>query len=59
MRNMVAVAAIAVFVVSTGLLEVVRVDHRPMTSLPPAMADFGQDLVQTKVDSGAVTSTIR
>lgn len=55
MRNMLAVAAIAVFIVSTGLLEIVRADHRPMTSLPPAMGDFGQ----AKVDSGDVTSAIR
>ncbi|MBL8576108.1 MAG: hypothetical protein JNK47_02685 [Mesorhizobium sp.] len=55
MRNMLAFAAIAVFVVSTGLLEVVRVDQRPMTSLPPAMGDFGT----AKVDPIAVTSVIR
>ncbi len=55
MRNMLAVAAIAVFVVSTGLLEIVKADHRPMTSLPPAIGDFGT----AKVDPIAVTSVIR
>ncbi|MBX3580894.1 MAG: hypothetical protein KF810_03225 [Rhizobiaceae bacterium] len=51
MRNMLAVAAIAVFVVSTGLLEIVRVDHRPMTSLPPAIGDTWQAHTDTTVTS--------
>lgn len=53
MRNMLAVAAIAVFVVSTGLLEMVRADHRPMTSLPPAMGEMWQAKADTTM-TGAV-----
>lgn len=54
MRTMLAVAAIVVFVVSTGLLEIARPHSRPMTALPPAMGEFGQ---AAEVDR-TVTSSI-
>jgi hypothetical protein len=53
MRTMLSVAAIAVFVVSTGLLEMVERHDRPITDLPPAMGHFGK----AKVDA-TVTSSI-
>ncbi|MDQ2634805.1 MAG: hypothetical protein M3Y78_13835 [Pseudomonadota bacterium] len=53
MRIMLTVAALVLFVVSTGLLEIARPQNRPMTTLPPAMGNFGQ----TKVDA-TVTSSI-
>lgn len=40
MRTMLTVAAVVVFVVSTGLLEITRPQSRPMTALPPAMGEF-------------------
>jgi len=40
MRTMLTVAAVVVFVVSTGLLEIARPHRRPVTALPPAMGEF-------------------
>ena len=53
MRNMLAVAALVVFVVSSGLLEMAKNRHRPITALPPAMGTFEQ----AKVDE-TMTSSI-
>ena len=39
MRTMLTVAALVLFVVSTGLLEMGKSRHRPLT-LPPAMSTF-------------------
>jgi hypothetical protein len=55
MRTMLTVAAIVVFVVSTGLLEINRPHSRPMTALPPAMGEFVPAV--TDVDR-TVTSSI-
>jgi len=56
MRNMLTVTALLVFVVSSGLLEMVRHNDRPITALPPAMGEF----VPANVDTTAVTSgTVR
>jgi len=52
MRNTLSVAALLVFVVSSGLLEIVRHDDRPITALPPAMGEFAP----ANVDTTAVTS---
>jgi len=52
MRNMLTVAALLVFVVSSGLLEMVRRHDRPITALPPAMGEF----VPVNVDTTTVTS---
>lgn len=54
MRTMLIAAALVVFAVSTGLLEMGKTRHRPMTSLPPAMGEFGQ----SKVDAISVTSIL-
>ncbi len=40
MRTMLTVAAVVVFAVSTGLLEMASPHTRPMTALPPAMGEF-------------------
>lgn len=39
MRTMLTVAALVLFVVSTGVLEMGKSRHRPLT-LPPAMSTF-------------------
>lgn len=43
MRNWLTVAALVVFAVSTGLLEMVHSTARPSTDLPPVMAEFQTD----------------
>ncbi|MEP9388217.1 hypothetical protein [Mesorhizobium sp. KR9-304] len=53
MRNMLTAAAVVVFVVSTGLLEMAKIHDRPITALPPAMGEFGQGQVDATV-TGAV-----
>ena len=53
MRILLSVAAIVVFVVSTGLLQIVQRHDRPITDLPPAMGDFGQARVD-RTTTGAV-----
>ncbi|MCX7305519.1 MAG: hypothetical protein NTV73_14500 [Hyphomicrobiales bacterium] len=56
MRNTLTVTALLVFVVSTGLLEIVKHDDRPITALPPAMSEFAP----ANVDTDLVTSaTVR
>ena len=50
MRNMLTVAALLVFVVSSGLLEMVRDHDRPITALPPAMGEFVPANVDTTGD---------
>ncbi len=40
MRNWLTVAALVVFAVSTGLLEMVQSTNPPTTDLPPAIAVF-------------------
>jgi hypothetical protein len=52
MRTMLTAAAVVVFVVSTGLLEMSKSRHRPLTALPPAMGTFGS----AKVDAMATSS---
>ena len=47
-----ATAAVVVFAVSTGLLEMSKSRHRPLTALPPAMGTFGS----AKVDAMATSS---
>ena len=54
MRNVVTAAAFVVFVVSTGLLEMARDRHRPITELPPALS-----IDATAVDGTTVTSATR
>lgn len=52
MRTKLTVAALVVFVVSTGLLEMAKNRHRPITVLPPAMSTFGPPVqVDTTVTS--------
>jgi hypothetical protein len=55
MRNVLTVAALVVFVVSAGLLEMLRRDHRAIADLPPAMGTF--DAPEAGVDRTAVTSS--
>ena len=43
MRTMLTAAAVVVFVVSTGLLEMSKCRHRPLTALPPAI--FSRSLI--------------
>ena len=50
MRTMLTVAALVLFVVSTGLLEMGKSRHRPLT-LPPAMSTFEPVAVDTTVTS--------
>ena len=54
MRNTLTVAALVVFAVSSGLLEMVRAHDRPIIGLPAAMATF--DAVP---DASAVTAAMR
>jgi len=54
MRNTLTVAALLVFVVSSGLLEIVRHDDRPITDLPPAMSQFAPANVDTTVTSSVI-----
>ena len=54
MRNILTIAALLVFVISTGLLETLRKDERPVASLPPVMGMF--DASGVEVDKTAVTS---
>jgi hypothetical protein len=56
MRNILAVAALLVFVVSSGALEAVRKDERPIASVLPALAI---DAPVVAVDGAAVTSAMR
>jgi hypothetical protein len=51
MRIMLTVAAFAVFVVSSGLLEMAKTHHRPVTALPPAMGSFEPVPVDATVTS--------
>lgn len=51
MRTKLTVAALVVFVVSTGLLEMAKNRHQPITALPPAMSTFGPDQVDPAVTS--------
>jgi hypothetical protein len=51
MRTMLTVAALVVFVVSTGLLEITRPHDRPITVLPPAMGEFAPAEVDRTVTS--------
>jgi len=51
MRTMLTVAAVVVFAVSTGLLEMARPHSRPMTALPPAMGEFAPAGVDRTVTS--------
>lgn len=57
MRNTLTVAALVVFVVSSGLLEMVKAHDRPITDLPTAMGTFDAPAMQ--VDANAVTSATR
>ena len=57
MRNVLTVAALVVFVVSTGLLETLRKDDRPIASLPPALGTF--DAPAVAVDKTAMTSAVQ
>jgi hypothetical protein len=50
MRTMLTVVALVVFAVSTGLLEMGKSRHRPLT-LPPAMSTFEPDEVDKTVTS--------
>ena len=50
MRTMLTVAAIVVFAVSTGLLEMGKSRHRPL-ALPPAMSTFEPVAVDATVTS--------
>lgn len=54
MRNMLTVAALLVFVVSSGLLEMVRDHDRPITALPAAMGEFAPATLDSTVTSGVV-----
>jgi hypothetical protein len=51
MRIMLTVAAFAVFAVTTGLLEMAKTRHRPVTVLPPAMSTFSPAPVDATVTS--------
>lgn len=51
MRIMLTVAALVVFAVSTGLLEMDKSRHRPLTVLPPAMGTFEPAIVDATVTS--------
>ena len=55
MRTMLTVAALVAFVVSTGLLEMAKDRHRPITELPPAMSTFEPARVDTTVTSSIVS----
>jgi hypothetical protein len=55
MRNILAVAALLVFVVSSGALEAVRKDDRPIAAVLPALAI---DAPVVAVDGTAVTSAV-
>jgi len=60
MRNWLTVAAVVVFAVSTGLLEMVHGTSRPTTELPSVMSGFepaADEVVPVAVD-GIVTSGI-
>jgi hypothetical protein len=50
MRTMLTVTALVVFAVSTGLLEMGKSRHRPL-SLPPAMSTFEPVAVDRTVTS--------
>lgn len=54
MRNILTAAALLVFVVSSGLLETVRKDDRPIADVLPALAI---DAPPVAVDASAVTSS--
>lgn len=51
MRTMLTVTALVVFVVSSGLLEMAKSHHRPITALPPAMNTFEPATVDATVTS--------
>lgn len=51
MRTMLTVAAVVVFVVSSGLLEIARPHSRPVTALPPALGEFAPADVDRTVTS--------
>lgn len=51
MRTLLTVAAVLVFAVSTGLLEMARPHTRPVTALPPAMGEFAPAAVDATVTS--------
>jgi hypothetical protein len=53
MRNILTVAALVVFAVSSGLLETVRKDDRPIGAVLPALA-----IDAPAVDRTAVTSAV-
>ncbi|MEW9805418.1 hypothetical protein [Mesorhizobium marinum] len=53
MRTMLTVAALALFAVSTGWLEMANARHRPITALPPAMGDFGQAAID-RTDTSSI-----
>lgn len=55
MRTLLTVAAVVVFAVSTGLLEMARPHGRPITALPPAMGEFAS----AGVDATVTSSTMR
>ena len=57
MRNTLTVAALLVFIVSSGLLETMRKDDRPIASLPPALGL--SDAPPVGVDVTAVTGAVR
>jgi hypothetical protein len=56
MRNILTAAALLVFVVSSGLLEMTKDRHRPITDLPPT---FALDAPAVSLDATAVTSAVR
>jgi hypothetical protein len=56
MRNWLTIAALLVFAVSTGLLELVN-SPRLSAALPPAMAEFQTDAAPAGLDA-TVTSGI-
>lgn len=55
MRTTLTVAALVVFIVSTGLLEMAKSHRRPVTVLPPAMGAFER----AGVDATATSSVAR
>jgi hypothetical protein len=57
MRTMLTVAALVVFVVSTGLLEMGKSRHRPLT-LPPAMSTFEPVAVDMTVTSSTTAELL-
>jgi hypothetical protein len=58
MRTMLTVAAVVVFVVSAGLLEITRPHSRSMTALPPAMGEFVPAAVDRTVTSSIETQRL-